>query len=97
MTLNHITKTKERNFIMKINWKVRVKQPAFWIATIPVMITFAYSVLAFAGFTPSITQDTVQNLFIALVALLAQFGIIVDPTTKGVNDSDRAMTYDKPE
>lgn len=82
---------------MKINWKVRIKQPAFWIATIPVMITFAYSVLAFAGFTPSITQDTVQNLFIALVALLAQFGIIVDPTTKGVNDSDRAMTYDKPE
>jgi phi LC3 family holin len=82
---------------MKINWKVRIKQPAFWIATIPVMITFAYSVLAFAGFTPSITQDTVQNLFIALVALLAQFGIIVDPTTKGVNDSDRAMNYDKPE
>ncbi len=82
---------------MKINWKVRIKQPAFWIATIPVMITFVYSVLAFAGFTPSITQDTVQNLFIALVALLAQFGIIVDPTTKGVNDSDRAMTYDKPE
>ena len=82
---------------MKINWKVRIKQPAFWIATIPVMITFAYSVLAFAGFTPSITQDTVQNLFIALVALLAQFGIIVDPTTRGVNDSDRAMTYDKPE
>ena len=81
---------------MKINWKVRVKQPAFWIATIPVMITFVYSVLAFAGFTPSITEDIAQNLFIAVVALLAQFGIIVDPTTKGVNDSDRAMTYDKP-
>ncbi len=82
---------------MKINWKVRIKQPAFWIATIPVMITFVYSVLAFAGFTPSITEDIAQNLFIAVVALLAQFGIIVDPTTKGVNDSDRAMTYDKPE
>ncbi len=81
---------------MKINWKVRIKQPAFWIATIPVMITFVYSVLAFAGFTPSITEDIAQNLFIAVVALLAQFGIIVDPTTKGVNDSDRAMTYDKP-
>lgn len=82
---------------MKINWKVRVKQPAFWIATIPVVITFVYSVLSFAGVTPSITQDTVQNLFIALVALLAQFGIIVDPTTKGVNDSDRAMNYDEPQ
>lgn len=82
---------------MKINWKVRVKQPAFWIATIPVMITFVYSVLAFAGFTPSITEDIAQNLFIAIVALLAQFGIVVDPTTKGVSDSDRAMNYEKPE
>ncbi len=81
---------------MKINWKVRIKQPAFWIATIPVVITFVYSVLAFAGVTPSITEDIAQNLFIAIVALLAQFGIIVDPTTKGVSDSDRAMTYDKP-
>jgi phi LC3 family holin len=82
---------------MKINWKVRLRQPAFWIATVPVAITFVYSVLALLGVAPSITQDTVQNLFVALVALLAQFGIIVDPTTKGVNDSDRAMTYDKPE
>ena len=81
---------------MKINWKVRIKQPAFWIATIPVMITFVYSVLAFAGFTPSITEDIAQNLFIAVVALLAQFGIIVDPTTKGINDSDRAMKYSSP-
>ena len=82
---------------MKINWKVRLKQPAFWIATIPVVITFVYSVLALVGIAPSITQDTVQNLFLALVAVLAQIGIVVDPTTKGVSDSDRAMKYDKPE
>ena len=81
---------------MKINWKVRLKQPAFWIATIPVVITFVYSVLALVGIAPSITQDTVQNLFLALVAVLAQFGIVVDPTTKGVSDSDRAMKYNKP-
>ena len=82
---------------MKINWKVRLKQPAFWIATIPVVITFVYSVFALVGIVPSITQDAVQNLFLALVAVLAQFGIVVDPTTKGVSDSDRAMKYDKPE
>ena len=82
---------------MKINWKVRLKQPSFWIATIPVVITFVYSVLALVGIAPSITQDAAQNLFLALVAVLAQFGIVVDPTTKGVSDSDRAMTYDKPE
>ena len=82
---------------MKINWKVRLKQPSFWIATIPVVITFVYSVLALMGIVPAITQDAVQNLFLALVAVLAQFGIVVDPTTKGVSDSDRAMKYDKPE
>ena len=81
---------------MKINWKVRLKQPSFWIATVPIVITFVYSVLALIGIAPSITQDTVQNLFLALVAVLAQFGIVVDPTTKGVSDSDRAMKYDKP-
>ena len=82
---------------MKINWKVRLRQPAFWIATVPVTITFVYSVLAFANIVPTITEDTVQNLFIAAVSVLAQLGIIVDPTTKGIGDSERAMTYNKPD
>ena len=81
---------------MKINWRVRLRQPAFWVATIPVVISFVYSVLAMANVVPSITEDNVQNLFIAVVAVLAQLGITVDPTTKGVSDSDRAMNYDKP-
>lgn len=81
---------------MKINWRVRIKQPAFWVATIPVAISFIYSVLALAGVVPSITEESIQNVFIAIVALLAQLGIVVDPTTKGVSDSDRAMNYDKP-
>ncbi len=81
---------------MKINWKVRIKQPAFWIATVPVVISFVYSILALAGVVPSITEDQIQNLFITAVSLLAQLGITVDPTTKGIGDSDRAMSYDKP-
>jgi phi LC3 family holin len=80
----------------KINWKVRLKQPAFWIATIPVVISFVYAILALLGIVPSITEDIVQNAFIAVVAILAQFGIVIDPTTKGVCDSDRALTYEKP-
>ena len=85
-----------RSDIMKINWRVRLRQPAFWVATIPVVISFVYSVLAMANVVPSVTEDNVQNLFIAVVAVLAQLGITVDPTTKGVSDSDRAMNYDKP-
>lgn len=81
---------------MKINWRVRLKSPAFWIATIPVVIAFVYAVLALLGITPSITEDIAQNAFIAVIALLAQLGIIVDPTTKGIGDSERAMKYIKP-
>ena len=81
---------------MKINWKVRLKQPAFWISTIPVVITFVYSILALADIVPTITEEKVQNLFITLVTALAQFGIIIDPTTKGICDSECAMKYDKP-
>lgn len=79
---------------MKINQKVSFKQSAFWIATVPVVISFICSVLALAGAVPSITEESIQNVFITIVAVLAQFGITVDPTTKGVSDSDRAMAYD---
>ena len=81
---------------MKINWKVRLKQPAFWIATIPVAITFAYSILALADIVPTVTEERIQNLFLTVVTILAQLGIIIDPTTKGICDSERAMKYDKP-
>lgn len=32
----------------------------------------------------------------ALFGVLVIVGIVTDPTTKGVSDSERAMTYDKP-
>jgi phi LC3 family holin len=32
----------------------------------------------------------------AALSLLQLLGIIVDPTTKGIADSDRAMNYDEP-
>ena len=81
---------------MKINWKVRLKQPAIWIATIPVVITFAYSILALADIVPTVTEERIQNLFLTVVTILAQLGIIIDPTTKGICDSECAMKYDKP-
>ena len=81
---------------MKINWKVRLRQPAFWIATIPVVITFVYSILALADIVPTVTEERIQNLFLTVVTILAQLGIIIDPTTKGICDSESAMKYDKP-
>ena len=32
----------------------------------------------------------------ALLTVLAMLGVVIDPTTQGVADSDRAMLYDEP-
>jgi phi LC3 family holin len=81
---------------MKINWKVRLKNPTFWITVIPAIITVIYAVLALFDVIPNVAEETLVNGFIAVMSVLATLGIVVDPTTKGVSDSERAMTYEKP-
>ena len=81
---------------MKINWKVRLKNPAFWITVIPALITVIYAVLALFDVIPNVAEETLTNGFMAVMSVLATLGIIVDPTTKGLNDSDRAMNYEEP-
>jgi phi LC3 family holin len=81
---------------MKINWKVRFKQPVFITTFTTLVLTFVYNLLAMFEIVPSISQDMVMNVVIAVVQLLAGIGVLVDPTTKGVKDSERAMGYTEP-
>ena len=81
---------------MKINWKVRLKNPVFWLTVIPAVITFVYTVLGAVGVVPSLSKDVVVNIVTALISALTTIGVLVDPTTKGVGDSTRAMGYDTP-
>lgn len=81
---------------MKINWKVRFKNPLFWATIIPAVISAVYGVMAVAGIVPRIDESTVISAFTAIVGLLSALGIIADPTTAGVNDSTRAMRYVSP-
>lgn len=81
---------------MKINWKVRLKNPTFWITVIPAIITVIYAVLALFDVIPNVAEETLVNGFMAVMSVLATLGIVVDPTTKGISDSKRAMNYDKP-
>lgn len=84
---------------MKINWKVRAKNPYFWIGLVAV-------VLAAVGVSPeSLTSwqilygkimALVQNPFALGCVIVAIIGYINDPTTKGISDSSQAMTYQKP-
>ena len=81
---------------MKINWKVRLKNPVFWLTVIPAVITFVYTVLGAVGVVPSLSEDVVVNIVTALISALTTVGVLIDPTTKGVGDSTRAMGYDAP-
>lgn len=80
----------------KINWKLRLQNKATLVTLATVLVTAVYGVLAALGITPSVTQEQAMNLVVSLVAVLAALGIVVDPTTAGVSDSDRAMDYPEP-
>ena len=81
---------------MKINFKVRAKNPVFWLTVIPALVTFVYTVLGACGVVPSVSEDMIINIITAVVSALTALGVLVDPTTKGVSDSERALEYDVP-
>ena len=81
---------------MKINFKVRAKNPVFWLTVIPAIITFVYTLLGAFDVVPAISQDMVVNIITAIISALTTIGVLVDPTTKGVGDSERALEYDAP-
>lgn len=81
-----------------INWKVRIKNKWFWLAFIPAVLTLVRAVAALFGF--QIDTETINAQLTAIIealfAVLVIMGVVVDPTTKGVSDSDRAREYDEP-
>ena len=81
-----------------LNWKVRFKNKTFWVAIIPAMLLLIQTVLALAGieWNYDLLNDQLLAIVNALFAVLTILGIVVDPTTKGVGDSERALSYDKP-
>lgn len=83
---------------MKINWKVRLKNKNFWITLIPTVLLLVQPILRLVGV--DIDLGEIGNALLAIVdgvfVLMALLGIVTDPTTAGVSDSEQAMTYDKP-
>lgn len=81
-----------------INWKVRVRNINFWLAMIPAALLLIQTVAALFGFTLDLGDigDKLVAVVNAVFGLLAILGIINDPTTKGLADSQRALKYDTP-
>ena len=81
-----------------INWEVRLKNRLFWAEVIPAIALVIQAVAALIGYTIDLTTMVGKVLAVvdAVFALLVILGIVVDPTTAGVKDSNRAMTYQEP-
>lgn len=82
-----------------INWTVRIKNKNFWLAVIPAVLLLVQTVAAVFGY--SLDLGEIGNRLIAVVnavfGVLVVLGVVVDPTTAGISDSNRAMNYKKPE
>ena len=87
----------------RINWKVRIKNPVFWVqAAIAVILP----ILTYFGLTweDMTSWAAIGNLLlqavknpVAIAAVLASvWNAVNDPTTAGLKDSQRAMAYEKP-
>ena len=83
---------------MKINFLVRIKNKAFWLAVIPAVALVAQAVAAVFGYDIDLSTmvGKIQAVVNAVFALLVILGIVVDPTTDGISDSNRAMSYTEP-
>lgn len=83
---------------MSINWRVRIKNKTFWVVLIPALLLLVQQVCAVFGV--QLDFGELQAQLVAIVgtvfAILAILGIVADPTTAGVGDSEQAMGYTEP-
>lgn len=83
---------------MLINWRVRFRNKAFWLALIPAVLVLVKAIGALFGFEWDfgILDAQLRTIVEAAFGVLAILGVVNDPTTEGWSDSRLAMTYDEP-
>ena len=80
----------------KINWKVRFKNKVWLGSFLSLVIGFVYSLLALFDVFPAVTESLLLQLLNQVLTFLGLIGVIVDPTTAGLGDSERALGYTEP-
>jgi len=81
-----------------INWKVRIRNKNFWLSLIPSVLLLIQAVAAVFGYTLDfgILSEKLLAVVNAVFVVLAILGVVTDPTTHGISDSQRALTYEAP-
>ena len=81
---------------MNINWKVRFRNRVWLTGFLSAVVSFAFTLLELFGVTPALEESTLMQALQALLLVLTGLGVVVDPTTQGVSDSQQAMDYQEP-
>lgn len=82
----------------KINWTVRFQSKVFVISLVGLIFLLSQQVLSLFGihWDYTIINEQVTAIIDTVFLLLALVGVIKDPTTEGLSDSEQALTYVKP-
>lgn len=81
---------------MKLNWKVRFKNPTWLTMFISLIVGFAFNILKMFDVVPSVTENQIMEVVSQVLTFLGLIGVLVDPTTAGIGDSERALQYIEP-
>ncbi|HEM5071245.1 TPA: phage holin [Streptococcus suis] len=74
----------------KINWGVRLRNKTFWWTLVPLGVLLAQQL----GY--DWVPENWEAVFGTVMSILTVVGIINDPTTNGIADSEQAMHYYEP-
>jgi phi LC3 family holin len=86
-----------------INWKVRFKNPQFCAQ---LLLSVLLPILAYMGLTlqdlvtwaklGEVLLEAISNPYVLGLVAVSVYNAVVDPTTKGFKDSERAKRYSEP-
>jgi len=86
-----------------MNWKVRIKNPVFWIQ---IILIIGGTILGYFGMSPEditswgklgqVFMDAISNPYVIGISIVGVWSALNDPVVRGVKDSQQVMTYNKP-
>ncbi|GLC87250.1 phage holin [Lysinibacillus piscis] len=82
---------------MRINWKIRLQHKPFLLALCSLVLLLGQQVAALFGYElTSAMSEQLLSIVNTVLSILVLMGVVIDPTTNGTSDSERALHYRKP-
>ena len=88
---------------MGINWKIRFKNPMFYVQ---IILSVIPPILAYMGLTVQdlttwaklgyVILQAISNPYVCALVAVSVYNAIIDPTTTGITDSKNALNYHEP-